>query len=651
MKLISAKVENFRCVDDSGQFSLDEHITCLVGKNESGKTALLTALYRLNPIFSDTKFDPQKDYPRRYLVDYEERHEGGNPNVTTTWWTIEPAEKTAIVDKFGDGAITSDEVIVSKGYDNIPYWVIKSDEAAIVQHLIDTSGLNDGEKTQISGIRKIVELKAKLEAFPETSPSQVEFIQRIAQDLPDTKVLEGICKLLDLPKFLLFSQYQRMQGQVSLEQIQQKVATNTLEPDDQVFIALCEMASTTIDDVASIQDFETLISRFEAASNKISREIFEYWSQNKFLKVSFRLDAALAGDSPPFNSGRIFRTRILNQLHEVTVPFDDRSTGFVWFFSFIALFSQVKKRHKGKMILLLDEPGLSLHGKAQADLLRYFKERLAPEHQVVYTTHSPFMVPSDNLLSTRTVEDVVIHHQNKQPEVRGTKVGSDVLSTDRDTLFPLQAALGYEITQTLFVGEHTLLVEGPSDLIYLKAISEALRSRQHTYLDPRWTICPTGSIDKVKAFMNLFSGNQLHVAVLTDFASGQKKTVEDLRRSKILRDGHVFTMDTYAGQREADIEDFLGAALYVKIVNACYSLSGNQVLSIPSIGSRIVKAVEEQFRLMPASVLEFDHYTPAVYFTEHQSSILSQLPETDLELVINRFERLFNDLNALLPRS
>jgi hypothetical protein len=54
---------------------------------------------------------------------------------------------------------------------------------------------------------------------------------------------------------------------------------------------------------------------------------------------------------------------------------------------------------------------------------------------------------------------------------------------------------------------------------------------------------------------------------------------------------------------------------------------------------------------MPASVLEFDHYPPAVYFTEHQSSILSQLPETDLELVINRFERLFNDLNALLPRS
>ena len=259
-------------------------------------------------------------------------------------------------------------------------------------------------------------------------------------------------KLLDLPKFMLFSQYQRMQGQVSLEQIRQRESSNMLDSADQVFIALCDMASTTVEQVASIQDFEGLVSRFEGASNKISAEMFRYWSQNKFLKVIFRLDHALPGDPPPFNSGRIFRTRILNKLHDVTVPFDDRSTGFVWFFSFLALFSQVKKRNQKKIILLLDEPGLSLHGKAQTDLLRYFRERLAPDHQVIYTTHSPFMVPSDDLPSVRTVEDVVIYHQDEAPEVRGTKVGGDVLSTDPDTLFPLQHALAYEITQALSAG-------------------------------------------------------------------------------------------------------------------------------------------------------------------------------------------------------
>ena len=100
------------------------------------------------------------------------------------------------------------------------------------------------------------------------------------------------------------------------------------------------------------------------------------------------------------------RARIYNQLHDMTVPFSDRSAGFVWFFSFLVLFSQVKKRH-GNVIILLDEPGLNLHAKAQGDLLRYFKEKLRPEHQVIYTTHSPFMVPPDDLASVRTVEDVV----------------------------------------------------------------------------------------------------------------------------------------------------------------------------------------------------------------------------------------------------
>jgi predicted ATP-dependent endonuclease of OLD family len=108
--------------------------------------------------------------------------------------------------------------------------------------------------------------------------------------------------------------------------------------------------------------------------------------------------------------------------------------------------------------------------------LRYFKDKLAPNHQVIYTTHSPFMVPTDNIMSVRTVEDVVRYRPDEEPEVLGTKVGDDVLSTDRDTLFPLQGALGYELSQSLFVGEHTLLVEGPSDVLYLQVFSNKLKS-------------------------------------------------------------------------------------------------------------------------------------------------------------------------------
>lgn len=60
-----------------------------------------------------------------------------------------------------------------------------------------------------------------------------------------------------------------------------------------------------------------------------------------------------------------------------------------------------------KVFLLLDEPGLTLHGLAQADLLRSFTEKLEPHHQIVYSTHSPFMVPHDNIMASRIVEDLV----------------------------------------------------------------------------------------------------------------------------------------------------------------------------------------------------------------------------------------------------
>jgi hypothetical protein len=258
------------------------------------------------------------------------------------------------------------------------------------------------------------------------------------------------------------------------------------------------------------------------------------------------------------------------------------------------------------------------------------------------------MVPSDNLLAARTVEDVVIERKDELPEVLGTQVSNEALSRDKDTLFPLQGALGYEITQTLFVGEHTLLVEGPSDLLYLKAFSEELRGRKRGHLDPRWTICPSGGIDKVSAFMSLFGGNRLHIAVLTDFASGQKKKVEDLRRSELLQSGHVLTADTYAGQAEADIEDVLGTALYVELVNACYGLKGKQAVAAPASVVRIVKHAEDHFRTLPATVAEFDHYAPSSYLTEHRSAVLRKVAEEELEAALVRFEKIFLDLNALL---
>ena len=178
-----------------------------------------------------------------------------------------------------------------------------------------------------------------------------------------------------------------------------------------------------------------------------------------------------------------------------TINFDERSMGFIWFFSFLVWFSQVKELYGKKLILLLDEPGLSLHGTAQQDLVRYINMELRPSHQVVYTTHSPFMIDVENVFSLRSVEDFVeAETVNGRPVERllGTKVGEKILSRDSDTLFPLQGVLGFDAAQTFFVGPYVVVVEGPTE------------RRGREALDVRWAVCPAEGAPKISSLSPSF---------------------------------------------------------------------------------------------------------------------------------------------------
>src|SRR5207249_5582507 len=137
-----------------------------------------------------------------------------------------------------------------------------------------------------------------------------------------------------------------------------------------------------------------------------------------------------------------------------------RSRGFVWFFSFLAWYGDVR-RGSDKIILLLDEPGLSLHAKAQEDLLEYFEAEVKGNHQLIYSTHSPFMVDPRHFERVRIVQDLSIETDEKLPRERGgEKVLTDILEATGDSLSPFQAALGYEIYQTPSIGPSSLLVDG-----------------------------------------------------------------------------------------------------------------------------------------------------------------------------------------------
>lgn len=77
--------------------------------------------------------------------------------------------------------------------------------------------------------------------------------------------------------------------------------------------------------------------------------------------------------------------------------------------------------------------------------------------------------------------------------------------------------LGYDISQTLFIGPNNLIVEGVSDLLFIQTISGVLEEKGRTLLSVKWTITPVGGSDKVPTFVALLSSQKdLNVATLLD---------------------------------------------------------------------------------------------------------------------------------------
>ncbi len=658
MILKSARVMKYKCVKDSTEFSIDD-MTCLVGKNEAGKTAVLEALSKLNPVDGENgDFDVTRDYPRHELTEYQEVHERCPACAVSTTWQLEERDYRAIEALIGPEARKIGAVTIAKSYANTVSVVAKFDQAAVVKHLMKIAKVSAKERGQFKEAPTVSALARQLAAPAEETEARKMLAQELKQRFGESSATQAVISLIweRTPRFAFFSQYLRMPGQLAVNAFKKRVAENRTDDGDRVFSSLLDMVSMSVDQFSAIDDFENLSARLEAVSNTLTRQLVKYWSQNEYLKMNFRFDAARSGDEPPFDTGWVLRTRIENTRHGATTGFDQRSSGFIWFFSFLVWFNQLKKNVAGDLVLLLDEPGLALHASAQADLLRYMEERLAPDYQVIYTTHSPFMLDPSNLLRARTVEDVYREPSGGESADtdphRGTKVSDQVLRAERDTLFPLRACLGYEITQSLFIGEHNLLVEGPSDLLYLDWFRRKLAAAKRTTLDPRWTIVPCGGLPKVSAFMSLFGGNELHCAVLCDYADGGKKEVERLRNSDLLLADHVLTVEAYAGKSQADMEDLLGNKGYVSLVNAACGLKGAAAIPAADEGAkpftgRIVKHVERTFPVPEASETDFNHTMPADWLV--RQGVGYRLD--DEAAALDRFERLFEDLNQLLePR-
>ena len=637
MKLKSFQIKSFRSIVDSTPIEVESDVTCLVGKNESGKTAILHALNRLNPVES-ALFDLNAEYPR-WLLSKDKREGRADKAVPIdATFELDPEDLQAVQDAVGEGVLQGTDLSLERGYDNVLRWGFTVDEAKAVINLLDEARVS---KSTIKRLGKIATLKDLVPAITgakskitaddkdaETVATQLdqladEAAKRGAQDTAWTAVVGVLSDRI--PRFFYFSEYQQLEGRIDLRVLANTGQEQPGSSSDQTARALLALAMTSSEELSG-DAYEQRKAALEAVSNELSAQVFEFWTQNPNLRVRFDVDRVVEHPGTPSATAHSYlEVRVEDTRHNFTNNFSQRSSGFQWFFSFFAAFSEFDNTDRS-VIALLDEPGLSLHGKAQADFLRFINERLAPSTQVIYTTHSPFMVETDRMDRVRIVED-------KGPRL-GSVVSADALAVGDDSLFPLQAALGYDVAQHLFIGDTNLLVEGPSDFLYLDTMSRHLKSLGRNSLDERWRILPAGGSSNIPAFVTLL-GRNLNVTVLVDSGTEGVGRLQKAMEAGRLKADRLISVGEIAGTTHADIEDLFTEADYLTLYNRAFNtqLMPSQL----GQGDRIIHRIAQINS-------KFDHYKPAEVLLREKAALLPALDD----ITIDKFEQLISRINATL---
>ncbi|KAB1154795.1 AAA family ATPase [Flavobacterium luteum] len=636
IKLTQVTIDKYKSIQNQQIVDIDKDITTIVGMNEAGKTSFLTAIAKTNYFTSDSdfEFDITQDFPRNELIDFQ--HSEEDCNIIKCKYEISNEFINEIEAEFGK------DVYVNKEFSYTCHYKAKSNTFEGI-----STNLKKYLELKVDGYSLSLETKNLIRKT--ISLKEIENIVGLADDEDLLVFKKDIKKIVDgayptwenelsgyiaqkwikpnMPKFWYFDDYYPLSGKININKLINQPPTNER---DKTSKALFELARIKPEEIlnATEQEYEKYIALLEASSNKITNEIFKYWSTNQNLDIEFRIENTTVNGTPE----KILDIRVKSQRHKITLPLDRRSKGFNWFFSFIIWFSKIQADKNSDYILLLDEPGLNLHASAQADLLRFFDD-LSKKYQIIYTTHSPFMVETEHLNRVRTCFETD----------GGTVISDTIQEKDPNTLFPLQAALGYDIAQNLFVSKNNLLVEGPADLIYLTVLSTILETEKRTCLKDNITIVPVGGLDKVSTFISLLRGSKLNVACLLDTFTDQKgkQKVDDLIRHKIIKEKHIRFFNEFAdnGKATADIEDLFDKKEYIKLFNSAFENEYAEI-KLTELDANLDTILKQINKIIGKD--RFNHYRPANKLNQLGVDKKYFSPKT-----LDKFEKMFLEINKL----
>lgn len=627
--LKSFRVTNFRSIEDSGWIETDD-VSTLIGTNESGKTNLLLPLWKLHPA-KEGEIEPIADYPRSRYTEIREMDE--KPIFIRARFRVQDDLISEIVDIANSSAEQLQTLEVARDFDGnytvtFPHAAEKrtAPSKSVLQLLKegaeDIEGLHARKTQEDLRERMITALRDLAKEVPENSqvisgddlsallndlksvklgnaPKESKIAERyrdIGSSLEDMVVQtqsphpDDIEEAKDwvlnnIPSFVYYSNYGNLDSEIYLPHVIQNMERNDLgekkAAKTRTLKVLFDFVRLQPKEILELgRDFQPQRNRnkqpnseqiaeirenkrerevlLQSASSKLTKEFRDWWKQGDY---KFRLQA----------DGDHFRIWVADDRRPEEIELEGRSAGLQWFLSFFLVFLVESKDSHANAVLLLDEPGLSLHPIAQKDLSRFF-DNLSETNQLVYTTHSPFMVDADRL---DRVKAVYVGEDGK------TRVSPDLRSPEKEegrkkSIYPVNAALGLSVSDVLLLGCHSVIVEGASDQMYLSAMKNYLVS--HGKMAPTREIIfiPSSGVRGVKAISKILTGrNEKPPFVLLDADSAGKGMTNSLKSSSLYQNENdrILSVGNFTNIDGAEIED-LWPGTFLADIASRYMLRG-----------------------------------------------------------------------------
>ena len=644
MELQQFRVTNFRSVRDSGWIKAEE-VTALIGVNESGKTNLLLPLWKFNPA-EGGEIIPTADYPKKMFGEIR-----ANPKAYKFIEAdFEIGDLAGAISKLtGVDAAQLDVVRLSKHYDDKFRWEfphyqpvravpVESITEALSKAARDIAALTPlkGEtEVQPALVRDIEEvmrgidgsdvadtdyldtLVEKLENALPAEPMKTSAIApRMHQLLdavrdlrgettqPGPTAVDGVWKLVwdALPKFVYYSNYGNLDSEIYLPHVVENLEREDLgakesakartlrvlfrfvrlepseilelgqefhDPDDESR----EPTADEVEEIAIKKKERSIL--LQSAGALLTEKFREWWKQGDYR---FRFEA----------DGNHFRIWVSDDLRSEEIELENRSTGLQWFLSFYLVFLvESLDKHEGG-ILLLDEPGLSLHPLAQRDLSEFF-DSLANTNQLIYTTHSPFLIDSDRLDRARKVyvgEDGTTH---ATPDLRYTGA-----KRQAGAAYAVYSALNLTVAEGLLLGCSPVIVEGPSDQHYLTLIKSLLIGGRRIAPARELVFPPSGGARTAKVVAAILTGRDEQLPAM--FLDGDRAGTELAKsvKTNLYASSHdkVKLVTDFCSIPDAEIEDLFPQSFLARVVDRVWRQAGHPFEDSVKPGVPIVDQIE-----------------------------------------------------------